>query len=130
MSTSSLPAVQPAAEEPVSIERIRDEVHEAAEQPPHGPPPTAVAAPADPPPPPTRLTDEECAEFLAVIETFRRAQQSAQETEQRAIQAAGEMRDAAAVVNHVRGRIGAKYALLDGDRIEDDGAIIRAAHAE
>jgi hypothetical protein len=76
----------------------------------------AAAAPAAPMP--ERLADDEHTELRAAFAAVAEARA-------RADAALGEMRDAEAVANYLMRRIGARYGLAEGDRIEDDGAITR-----
>lgn len=72
---------------------------------------------------PERLTEAEHAELtdaFAVVAQMRTDAETA----------LAAMRDAEAVANYLMRKIGTRYGLAEGDRIEDDGAITRTAKAE
>jgi hypothetical protein len=117
---------EPDPEEPMSIERIREQVHEAAASMPLSDPPPPDTAVAAPDPEPERITEEEGAEMVAVLSALREKQQAAHAAQETAMQRAGEARDAQAIANHVVGRIAAKYGLdTERDSIDDDRTIRR-----
>lgn len=136
--------VQPAPEEPVSIESIREQVHEAAESMDSNHDSPSDSVPLESLMPcsvecahmheafqtaePERITEEEGAEMVAVLSALQEKQQVAHAAEQTAMQRAGEARDAQAIASHVVGRIAAKYGLdTERDSIDDDRTIHRGA---